>query len=120
VTAVISYEDVERLWAGLDADAQAAKFSHQAILRFEKFYRELSEVDRPVVDEVLAGWVARALDSRRRFDALAIISRFRIRSALPALQQALVALDSAEGPAVPFERLKVERIIQRIETAGSE
>lgn len=112
---VITHEDVDRLWVGLDDEAQALKLSHQAVLRFEEFYRSLSDPDRLVVDEVLASWVGRGLDSRRRFDALAVISRFEVRSALPALREALTGLDSREGPEVLFERAKLERIIDKLE-----
>ncbi|MBV1893143.1 MAG: hypothetical protein KUG57_03785 [Ilumatobacteraceae bacterium] len=116
---VLTAEEVERLWARLDDEAQAVKLSHQAVLRFEQFYRGLSDPDRSVVDGVLANWIGRGLDSRRRFDGLAVISRFEIRSALPALREAVSALDCAEGPSVPFERSKLGRIIEKIEAAGS-
>ncbi len=116
--SVLTSEEVERLWARLDDEAQAVKLSHQAVMRFEEFYRQLSEPDRSVVDGVLANWIDRGLDSRRRFDALALVSRFQIRSALPAVQLALSSLDSAEGPSVPFERSKLGRIIAKLEEAA--
>jgi hypothetical protein len=115
--SVLTPEEVEQLWARLDDEAQAAKLSHQAVMRFEDFYRGLSDPDRVVVDGVLANWIDRGLDSRRRFDALALVSRFEIRSALPAVREALSSLDRAEGPSVPFERSKLERIIAKIEAA---
>lgn len=113
---MITQDDVERLWAALDNEAEELKLSHHAVLRFEEFYRSLSDPDRLVVDEVLASWMDLGLDSRRRFDALAVISRFEVRSALPALRSALGALDSQQGPGVPFERVKLERVIAKLET----
>ena len=106
----LSREDFEALWAKLDADAQAAKFSHEAVLRLADFYRGLDEEDKHVVDEVLASWV-REGDARRRFDALALIDELEIRSALPALKAELIGLSEAVGPSAPTDRAKLRRIV---------
>jgi hypothetical protein len=50
-------------------------------------------------------------DERQRFDALALIDEFRIRSALSALEADLARLTDAVGPSVPTDRAKLERII---------
>lgn len=110
----LSRDEFEELWAKLDADAQAAKFSHGAVLRLADFYRQLGEEDRRVVDEVLASWVLEG-DARRRFDALALIDEFEIRSALPALQAELAGLSEAVGPSVPTDRAKLRRIIAHLQ-----
>lgn len=106
----LSRRDFEDLWERLDAEAQAAKFSHEAVLRLADYYRHLDDDDRRVVNETLASWVLEG-DERRRFDALALIDEFRIRSALPALEADLARLTGAVGPSVPTDRAKLERII---------
>jgi hypothetical protein len=106
----LSRREFEDLWERFDAEAQAARFSHEALLRLTDFYRRLDEDDRQVVDEALASWVLEG-DERRRFDALALIDEFGIRSALPALEEELARLADAVGASVPTDRAKLERII---------
>lgn len=103
-------------WARLDAEAQANKSSHGALLRLIEFYRELDAQDRYVVDDMLAGWALDG-DARQRFDALALIDEFRIRSALPAMRSGLARLEQATGPSVPSDRAKLERILRRLEAS---
>ena len=75
----------ERLWERLDAEALAAKQSQEATVRLTSFYAGLDEGDRAVVNAAIAEWVV-GDDNRRRFDALALIQEFEIRSAVPALR----------------------------------
>jgi hypothetical protein len=109
----LSPRDFEEVWERFDAEGQAAKFSHEAVLRLADYYRGLDDEDRQVVDETLATWVLLP-DVRRRFDALALIDEFGIRSALLALEADLARLDGAVGPSVPTDRAKLERIIARL------
>jgi hypothetical protein len=106
----LSRRDFEDVWGRFDAEAQARKFSHEAVLRLADYYRRLDDEDKRVVDETLASWVLEG-DERRRFDALALIDEFRIRSARPALEADLAQLADAAGPSVPTDRAKLERII---------
>jgi hypothetical protein len=82
-------------------------------LRLAGFYRHLDEEDRHVVDSVLASWVLDG-DAARRFDALALIDEFEIRSALPALQAALARLAEVGRPSTPTDRTQVRQIIGRL------
>jgi hypothetical protein len=109
----LSRRDFEGVWERFDAEAQAAKFSHEAVLRLADYYRHLDVEDKRVVDETLACWVLEG-DERRRFDALALIDEFRIRLALPALEADLARLAGAAGPSVPTDRAKLERIIAEL------
>lgn len=109
----LTRSDFEDLWERLDGEAQAAKFSQEALLRLADFYRRLDDEDRRVVDEALTSWVSEG-DERRRFDALALIDEFRIQSALPALQADLARLADAVGASVPTDRAKLERIIAHL------
>jgi hypothetical protein len=106
----LSRREFEGVWERFDAEAQAAKFSHEAVLRLADYYRHLDNEDKRVVDETLASWVLEG-DERRQFDALALIDEFRIRSALPALEADLARLANAAGPSVPTDRAKLQRII---------
>jgi hypothetical protein len=110
----LSRTDFEALWLRLDEEAQAAKFSHGATMRLTEYYKTLAPQDRLVVDDTLVSWVGGG-DSRRRFDALALIDEFEIRSALPALETELERLSHATGPSVPTDRAKLERLIARLQ-----
>jgi hypothetical protein len=109
----LTREEFEATWARLDVEAHRNKFSHQALLRLTELYRDLDADDRDSVAAVLREWVLTA-SSRQRFDALALIDGFVIRSAAPELRVALERLDGATGPSVPSDRAKLERIIARI------
>ena len=102
--------EFESFWERLDAEALAAKFSQEATIRLASFYRGLDEDDRAVVDAALAEWVS-GENARRRFDALALIHEFEIRSAVPALRERMQSLaGAAEGP-LADERARTERIV---------
>ena len=109
----LTANDFEDVWARFDIEAQSAKFSHEAVLRLAQFYGRLDEEDRQVVDRILTSWVLNG-DARRRFDALALIDEFGIRSALPVLQSVLTRLEDAAGPSVRTDRAKLERIIAHL------
>jgi hypothetical protein len=106
----LSRRDFEELWERVDADAQAAKFSQGALLRLMAFYRGLDADDQHTVNEALAVWVTQG-DERRKFDALALVEEFKIRSATPALHQQLDRLTRSADPSAPYDRAWIERIM---------
>ena len=106
----LSRADFESLWARLDAEAMAAKQSQEATVRLTSFYGRLDAGDREVVDEVLAEWVVSG-DDRRRFDALALICEFEIRSAVPALRTRLESVPEESGGPLTDERERLERLV---------
>lgn len=113
---VLRPDDVEALWERFDREAQSMKSSLHAVERLADLYARLDDRDRPVADELLTTWIRLELDARRWFDALALIRRFEVRSALPALHAELASLDGdVGGPAVRFERAKLQRIIETLE-----
>jgi hypothetical protein len=116
--AGLTATDFEYVWARLDADAQASKFSQSALLRLTDYYRRLDTADRQVADAVLASWVT-SPDVRKRFDALALIGEFAIRSALPAVRADLTRLRDAVGPSVASDRAKLTRIMERLSVQSS-
>jgi hypothetical protein len=109
----LTREDFDNLWQELDRDAQANEFSQGAVLDLLDAYRRFDVKDRRVVDELLASWVLGG-DERRRFDALALIDEFEIRSARPAIEKRLAHLREAAGPAVQTDQAKLRRILARL------
>jgi hypothetical protein len=107
-------QQFEDLWVRLDSEAQANKFSHEAMLRLIELYRALDYDERETVDAVLRDWVLDG-NPRQRFDALALIDEFAIRDAAPQLRIALEHLDHATGPSVPTDRSKLERILAHLD-----
>ena len=107
----VAFEDA---WKRLDDEAEASKFSQQALLRLFGFYRGLDTEDQRVADEALVAWLADG-NARQRFDALALVDKFEIRSALPSLRAPLSRLRDDQGASVPYDRAKVERIISHLE-----
>ena len=110
----LTRESFEDLWARLDAEAQANKFSQEALLRLSELYRALDDDERKTVDAVLRDWVLEG-NPRQRFDALALIDEFIIRDAASQLRTALERLEHATGPSVPTDRAKLQRILARLE-----
>jgi hypothetical protein len=90
--------------------AEASKQSQEALLAVFDRYRELSDQDRAVVDELLAEQAASS-DENARFDALAVIGEFRVVSALPALRSLAERLETQDSPGAPYEWAKVNRLI---------
>jgi Cys-tRNA synthase (O-phospho-L-seryl-tRNA:Cys-tRNA synthase) len=90
--------------------AEAAKQSQQVIYDLMNHYRMLSAAERAEVDVLLV----RDIDSdepNAQFDALALISEFKVKSALPALRSLARRLELARSPNAPYDWSKVNRII---------
>jgi len=83
-------------------------------MRLTDYYRHLDKDDRQVVDDVLISWILKG-DKYQRYDALATIRKFEIRSALPSLRENLTRLEHATGPSVPDDREQLEEIIAGLE-----
>jgi hypothetical protein len=93
-----------------DEEAISLKDSYLALDRLHALYRRLDAEERQMADQVLAEW-ALAEDEKVRFDALALIADFRIRSAEPALQNLMRRLAASAAPSAPYELSKVNRIL---------
>jgi hypothetical protein len=106
----LTREEFETFWAQIDASAVSSKDSPMATIRLTSFYRNLGDEDRTVVDDALADWVIDG-DERRRFDAVALIQEFEIRSALGAMRERLAALPEGSDGSVGAERAKLERVV---------
>jgi hypothetical protein len=110
----VTPEDVRAEWTAFrkqsNADALAAKESQGALFRLFDRYRSLSAAERSVVDQLIAEQVL-SPDETVRFDAVAMIDKFVITSALPALRMLAARLEGDAQPGAPFEWAKVNRVI---------
>jgi hypothetical protein len=68
------------------------------------------------VNEVLSRWIA-GEDAGRRFDALVLLSEFRIRSALPTVDREIARrAEAVDGPEF-YDRQELERIAAELKGA---
>lgn len=115
--------DVRAMWSRIrdeaDAAAQASKNSHGAVLELSQRYKSLDPQQREIVDEILTEWVL-SDDETKRFDALALIDEYRVRSALAALRTLAARLEGGTGPGAPYEWAKVNRIIAALADGGED
>ena len=95
------------------ARATANKQPQESLLTGAAQYRQLSDEDRPVVNELLAEQLS-SPEEDVRFLALALIEDFEIVSALPALRRLANWLETQQWPGAPYEWAKVNRIIGRM------
>jgi hypothetical protein len=93
-----------------------AKDSQGALLAMFDRYRLLSPHERKEVDSLLAEEVA-SPDEGVRFDALALIREFNIRSTEPQLRSLAARLETEMTPGAPFELAKVNRILNQFQQA---
>lgn len=103
----------ETLFERLYAEAQAAKSAHDVVLQMEDAYSVLGEDERRSVDALLSEWML-SDEERKRFIAVALTRQHRIMSVLPAAETLVRRLAGAKTPSAPFEREKVERLINEL------
>ncbi len=106
---------LEAEWCRIDTAAVARKDSQSAVSQLAVLYSSLAASERVIADDVLREW-ALSDNSKRRFDALALIDKFSITSALPALRTLAARFESADGPSAPYDWAKVNRLIGRLAT----
>lgn len=103
----------DEFWRRADREAESSKDSQGAVLALEEFYRGLPTADRSAANQLLAEWVL-SEDDKRRFDALALIDRFAIREAAPALRTLAERCENSNLPSSPYDWAKVNRILGRL------
>jgi hypothetical protein len=106
---------MEQQWEEIDEAAMSAKNSQGALLALIEFYRDLDDKQRPLADQVIAEWVT-STNPRKRFDALALVEEFIIRTALPQLLVLEADCQNRIGPIARDELKEVRRKINRLET----
>jgi len=107
-------QNMDEYWERANEEALRLKDSYLALDRLSGLYRKFDEDERSLADEVLAEWVL-SDQQAKRFDAMALIRDFRVRSALPALEQLLTKLAADEAPGAPFEREKAADLIRELD-----
>lgn len=90
--------------------AVASKQSQAALSSLFDRYEMLSDGERCIINKLLADELL-SEDESARFDALAIIRKFRIKTTLPALRELARELESQNFPGAPYEWKKVNRLI---------
>ncbi len=101
---------MQDVWERANRQATAHKKSQLAVFMLEDFYVSLPVEHRPEANEVLIAW-ALGDDLTKRFDALALIDRFEIGAAIPALRALADRFEQADGPSAPYDWAKVNRIL---------
>lgn len=107
----------DRLWETVNEEADRLKDSYVALDRLYAWYRQLDTLERPVADEVVAGWVMSDTEAKR-FDAVALIREFEVVRAVPALRELARRLGKSGDPGAPFEREKVESLAAELGSPG--
>ncbi len=93
-----------------DDEAKSLKDSQRVLFKLRALYERLDGTERVMADQVLGEW-AMSQDEAVRFDALYLISEFRIYAAIPALQTLANRLRSDTSPGAPYELKKVVGIL---------
>jgi HEAT repeat protein len=113
----VSTSDVREAWLGFQSEvstrALETKQSDDVVPALVARYGSLTDDDRDVVDELLAEQLS-STDETARFDALAVIAHFKVKSALPALRRLANDLESQTRPGAPYEWAKVNGIIAAV------
>ena len=110
--------EMETYRRGADEEATRRKESFLVEKQLLQLYGRFDEHERLTAHQVFAEW-ALSQDEATRFDALVMIRRFKIVTALPALRQLAERLRTERSPGAPFELDKVERLIIAITPASS-
>jgi len=106
-------EKLEAWWLATDAREVARKNSQGALLALMDFYEALEPDERALADQVFAEWIGSGND-RKRFDALAMVDRFRILAASAQLRIAEAEIATRQDHEAPYELAKVRRVLDRL------
>jgi len=94
-------------------EARSLKDSRLALERLQALYHGLTAAERELADKILMEWIL-SDDETVRFDALALVDRFKIRDAAPALSQLARRLGQSKAPSAIYELKKVDRVTAAI------
>jgi hypothetical protein len=105
--------ELEAFWQRVTQEGDRAKNSQLALDALERTYQTLSDRERQLADGVFTDWILGS-DTRRQFAGLAMIDRFSIGTALPALRTLASCLENATTVTAPYDWAKVNRIIGKV------
>lgn len=97
-----------------DDVAAALKDSQVAIEILSRQYKKFNDAERRMADQVLTEWVL-SEDENLRFDALSLISEFKINTSIPDLRKLSKRLILSTAISAPYELKTVEKIISKLE-----
>jgi hypothetical protein len=106
-------QEMESWWADTDARELARKRSQGVLFDLIAKYESFDSRDRSLADQVVCEWTT-STDDRKRFDALAMIDHFHIRSAIPQLRALESEIAKKRDHEAPYELAKVRRILERL------
>jgi hypothetical protein len=106
----------EAFWQRVDHDYKDAKDSQGALTALFDRYRSLPPDEQGAIDRLLGEKLA-SPDENVRFDTLALVGEFNIRSTTPQLRNLAARLTTDKAPGAPFELAKVTRILSRFDQA---
>ena len=102
--------EMEAYRQAVNEEASEFKYPYLAVERLFALYHKFDAEERRMADQVLAEWVV-SEDPDMRFDAQALIRKFKIVRATPALQQLAKRLASSRAVGARDELEIVDRII---------
>ena len=114
MSATKARDSWEEFWRKVDRDYKDAKDSQGALSALFERYRHLQPDERSAIDELLGEKLASS-EENVRFDALALVGEFNIRSAAPQLRSLAARLTTERKPGAPFELAKVTRILKQFD-----
>jgi hypothetical protein len=106
----------EEFWRKVDRGHKGAKDTQGALSALFDRYRHLQLDERRVIDQFLGEKLASS-DENVRFDVLALVREFNIRSTAPQLRELATRLGADKAPGAPFELAKVTRILTQFDQA---
>ena len=107
----------EAFWREADQTSQDAKDSQGALFALFDRYRNLRPDERKAVNGLLAEKLA-SPDENVRFDVLALVGEFNIRSAEPQLRSLAARLEAEVTPGAPFELAEVNRTLKQLKMSS--
>ena len=114
----VSRDTIREYWATYrdraDIERVAAKSSPSVVLDLIELYRTLSSEQRNDIDALLAEQL-NSDDATIRFDSMAVIQEFKIRSAVPGLVELTVRLEGQAGPQARNELAKTRALIDELD-----
>jgi hypothetical protein len=100
-----------------DEEARTLKDSYLALQRLAEYFEGLDSQERQLAAIVLSEWLL-AEDEALRFDGMALVRKFRISEAIPALGKLNERLRASSSPGAPFECEKVAKLITYLSEQG--
>ena len=103
-------KEMEAFRGSVDEEARSLRAPYVVSEEFSKLYQSFGDSERAMADQVLAEWVL-SEEEGVRYDALALISEFKITTTVQVLRKLASRLALSCTPGAPFELEWVNRII---------